>query len=107
MTDSINGSDYGISTWNSPTRVPPKAEPSSPGDSLASASLNPSFSCETLLLSTHSLDPCLWGGGESDHPPGQPASLALHLASSSIIQAGYVHKSRGDNGVRMRVQLKS
>ena len=47
-----------------------------------------------LLLSTHSLDPCLWG--ESDHPAfGPSTSLSLHLASSSITQAGSVHKSRG------------
>ena len=30
MADSINGSDYGILNWDSPTRVPPNAEPSSP-----------------------------------------------------------------------------
>ena len=47
-------------------------------------------------MSTHSLDPCLWG--ESDHPAvGPPASISLHLASSSITPAGSVHKSRGDN----------
>ena len=28
MADSINGSDYGILNWDSPTRVPPNAEPS-------------------------------------------------------------------------------
>ena len=39
MEDSINGSDYGILNWDSPTRVPPNAEPSSPDDSLATASL--------------------------------------------------------------------
>ena len=51
-----------------------------------------------LLLSTHSRDPCLWG--ESDHPAfGPPASLSLHLAISSIIPAGPVHKTRGDSVV--------
>ena len=31
-----------------------------------------------VVVSTHSLDPCLWG--ESDHPAfGPPASLSLHL----------------------------
>ena len=30
MAYSINGSDYGILNWDSPTRVPPNAEPSSP-----------------------------------------------------------------------------
>ena len=45
--------------------------------------------------------------GESDHPAfGPPASLSLHLASSSITQAGSVHKFRGDSVVRMWVQLK-
>ena len=40
-----------------------------------------------MLLSPHSLDPCLWG--ESDYPAfGPPASLSLHLASSSIIPVG-------------------
>ena len=39
MADSINGSDYGILNWDSPTRDPPNAEPSSPDVSLASASL--------------------------------------------------------------------
>ena len=44
---------------------------------------------------------------ESDHPAfGSPASLSNHLASSSITPAGSVHKSRGDNVVRMWVQLK-
>ena len=54
---------------------------------------------------TQSLDPCLWG--ESDHPAfGPPASISLHLASSSITPAGSVHKSRGDSVVLMWVQLK-
>ena len=39
MADSINGSDYGILNWDSPTRVPANAELSSPDFSLASASL--------------------------------------------------------------------
>ena len=58
-----------------------------------------------LLLSTQSLDPCLWG--ESDHPAfGPPASLSLHLASNSITPAGSVNKSRGDNRVCMWVKLE-
>ena len=58
-----------------------------------------------VVLSTHSLDSCLWG--ESDHPAfGPPASLSLNLASISITPAGSVHKSRGDSVVRMWVQLK-
>ena len=55
MEDSINGSDYGILNWDSPTRVPPNAEPSSPDVSLASASLITSCSWQTLstLSSDH------------------------------------------------------
>ena len=60
---------------------------------------------DMLLLSTHSLDPWLWG--ESDHPAfGPPVSLSLHLVSSFITPTGSVHKSRGDSVVRMWVQLK-
>ena len=59
----------------------------------------------TVVVSTHSLDHCLWG--ESDHPAfGQPASISLHLASNSNTPAGSVPKSRGDSVVRMWVQLK-
>ena len=58
-----------------------------------------------VVVFTHSLDPCL--GGESDHPAFcPPASISLHLASTSITPAGSVHKSRGDSVVRMWVQLK-
>ena len=47
------------------------------------------------------------GGGESDVPTcGPPASFSVHLASSAVTPAGSVHKSRGDNVVRMWVQLK-
>ena len=46
-------------------------------------------------------------GGEFDHPSfGPPASLCLHQGSSSITPAGSVHKSIGNNVVRMWVQLK-
>ena len=46
------------------------------------------------------------GGGESDIPAcGPPASFSVHLASSAVTPAGSVHKSRGDNVVRMWVQL--
>ena len=58
-----------------------------------------------VVVSTHSLDPCLWG--ESDHSVfGQSVIISLHLASSSITPAGSVHTSRGDSLVRMWVQLK-
>ena len=61
-----------------------------------------------VVVSTHSFDPCLWGGGgESDYSAfGPPASISLYLASSSITPAGSVYKSRGDSVVRMWVQLK-
>ena len=39
------------------------------------------------------------GGGESDHPAFSPPA-------SSITPTGSVHKSRGDNVVRIWVQLK-
>ena len=55
MDDSINGSDYVILNWDSPMRVPPSAEPSSPDVSLASTSLITSCSWQTLstLSSDH------------------------------------------------------
>ena len=55
MAGSINGSDYCILNWDSPTRVPPNAEPCSPDVSLVSASLNLSGSWQTLstLSSDH------------------------------------------------------
>ena len=55
MADSINGSDHGILNWDTPTRVQPNTEPSSPYVSLASASLFTSCSWETLstLSSDH------------------------------------------------------
>ena len=49
----------------------------------------------------------LASGGESDVPAcGPPASFSVHLASSAVTPAGSVHKSRGDNVVRMWVQLR-
>ena len=36
---------------------------------------------------------------------GLPASLSLHLAISSTIQAGFVHKSRGDNVVAVEEMM--
>ena len=55
---------------------------------------------DVVLLSTHSHDPCSWR--ESDVPAcGPPASFSVHLPSHS---GGSVHKSRGDNV--MRVQLE-
>ena len=47
------------------------------------------------------------GGGESDVTAcSPPASFSVHLASSAGTPAGSVHKSKGDNVVRMWVQLK-
>ena len=48
MDDSINGSDYGILNYDSPTRDPPNAAPSSLDVSLASTSLITSCSWQTL-----------------------------------------------------------
>ena len=55
MYGSINGSEYGILNCDSPSRVPPNAEPSSPDVSLASTSLITSCSWQTLttLRSDH------------------------------------------------------
>ena len=51
--------------------------------------------------------PCPFLVGESDVPAcDPPASFSVHLASSAVAPAGSVHKSRGDNVVRMWVQLK-
>ena len=45
--------------------------------------------------------------GASDVPDcGSPASSSVHLASSAVTPMGSVHKSRGDNVVRMWLQLK-
>ena len=55
----------------------------------------------TLLLSTHSLNPCYWGE-QSDRPAcSPPASFSVHLVSSTVTPAGSVQKSRGDNMVRL------
>ena len=54
--------------------------------------------CADLLLSTNSHDllPAC----------GPPASFSVHMASSAVTPVGFVHKSRGDNVVRMWMQLK-
>ena len=43
-----------------------------------------------------------WGNQKN----GLPSSISVHLASSAVTPAVYVHKSRGDNVVRMWLQLK-
>ena len=55
MDDSINRSNFGILNWDSPTRVPPHAEPSSQDVFLISTSLITSCSWQTLstLSSDH------------------------------------------------------
>ena len=50
MDDSINGSDYGILNWDTPTRVPQNTEQSLPDVSLESTSLNISCSWQTRLV---------------------------------------------------------
>ena len=50
--------------------------------------------------------PLLVGGVRCSRACGPPASFSVHLASSAVTPAGSVHKSRGDNVVRMWVQLK-
>ena len=58
-----------------------------------------------LLLFTHSHDRCYCG--EIDIPAcDPPASFSAHQANSAITAAGFLHKSRGDNILGMRVQLK-
>ena len=47
MAITINGSEHGILNWDTPTRVPPNADPSLPDVSLASASLITSYSWQT------------------------------------------------------------
>ena len=85
MADSINGSDYGILNWDSPTRVPPNAEPSSPDVSLASASLITSCSWQTL--STLS----------SDHLPIL-IRLQMKTPSNSGLRRTYVSLKKGQPG---------
>ena len=51
MADSTNGSDPGILNWDTPTRVPHNAEPSSPDVSLALASAPLITSCSWQTLS--------------------------------------------------------
>ena len=63
--------------------------------------------CLKSNIQTSSVDCAPPSGGESDVPAcGPPASFSVHLASSAVTPAGSVHKSRGDNVVRMWVQLK-
>ena len=83
MDDSINGSNFGILTWNSPTRVPPNAELSSPDVSLTSTSLITSCSWQTL--STLS----------SDHLPIL-IRLQMKTISTTGLRRTYVNLKKAD-----------
>ena len=53
---------------------------------------------ELSVVVIYSHDPCFASGGGADLPAcGPPASFCVHLASSTVTLAGYVHKSMGDN----------
>ena len=63
-------------------------------------SLSPHVVCCLSITMT------LASGGESNVPAcGPPASFSVHLTSRAVTPAGSVHKSKGDNVVRMWVQL--
>ena len=89
----INGSDYGILNWDSPTRVPPNAEPSSPDVSLASASLITLCSWQTL--STLS----------SDHLPIL-IRLQMKTPSNPGLRRTYVNLKKG-NWDRYRQEVEA
>ena len=89
-------------TPDSQSSSPKKHYPSDPISSTLS-SICPTHTCCCCLPTPMTLA----SGGESDVPAcGPPASFSVHLASSAVTPAGSVHKSRGDNVVRMWVQLK-
>ena len=83
MDDSINGFHFGILNWDSPTKVPPNAEPSSPDVSLASTSLITSCSWQTL--STLS----------SDHLPIL-IRLQMKTTSTPVLRRTYVNLKKAD-----------
>ena len=93
MDDSINGSNYGIFNWNSPTRVPPNAESSSPDVSLASTSLI--TPCSRHTLSTLS----------SDH---LPILIRLQMKTTSIpgLRRTYVNPKKA-NWDRYRLEVET
>ena len=93
MADSINGSDYGILNWDSPTRVPPNAEPSSLDVSLASASLITSCSWQTLLTLS------------SDHLPIL-TKLQMKTPSNPGLRRTYVNLKKA-NWDRYRQEVES
>ena len=85
MDDPINGSNFGILNWDSPTRVQPNAKPSSPDVSLASTSLITSCSWQTL--STLS----------SDHLP-----ILIRLQMKTISARVYVEEEGGLGQIQTR-----
>ena len=93
MADLINESDYGILSWDSATRVPPNAEPSSPDVSLASPSLITSYSWQTL--STLS----------SDHLPIL-IRLQMKTSSNTGLRQAYVNLKKA-NWDRYRQQVEA
>ena len=93
MANSINGSDYVILNWDSPTRVPPNAEPSSPDFSLESASLITSCSWQTLLTLS------------SDHLPIL-IILQMKTPSNPDIRRAYVNLKKA-NWDRYRQEVEA
>ena len=91
MDDSIKRTDYGILGRDSPTRVPPNAEQSSPDVSLASASLITS-SWQTLLTLS------------SDHLPIL-IILQMKTPSNSGLRLTYVNLKKANwNRYRQEVE---
>ena len=82
LENTINGTNFGILNWDTPTRLPSNATPSSPDVSLASASLTTSYNWQTKTTMG------------SDH---LPILISLQMAPSStpslhrnyVIQLGY------------------
>ena len=93
MDDSINGFNYGILNWDTPTRVPANAEPSSPDVSLASTSLI--SSCSRQTLSTLS----------SDHLPIL-IRLQMKTTSTQGLRRTYVNLKK-DNWDRYRQEVET
>ena len=91
IQEEINGSDYGILNWDSPTRVLPNAEPSLPDVSLVSTSLTTSCSWQTLSMLS------------SDH---LPILIRLHMKTTTTpdLRRTYVNLKK-DNWNRYRQEV--
>ena len=83
MNDSINGSDFDILNWDSTTRVPQNAEPSSPDVSSASTFLI--TSCSWHTLSTLS----------SDHLPFL-IRLQMKTTTTPVLRRTYVNMKKAN-----------